>query len=291
MTQHAAIFLEQTAVRLELPPPTHEVVPGVSWGAVDAFPTPAYWAYQVLARRVSGTTVRYRIGDTLAEEVAACLLGGHGIPASIGLAAFRHLKRHGLLSPAHGVPTEADLLERLSAPMELDGKQVHYRFAKQKARYLHSAFSRLAEGPAPIATGRQLRDWLLPVQGIGPKTASWIARNWLDADDVAILDIHILRAGLLGGFFEQGLTVERDYLKLEQQFLAFARGLGVRASELDALMWLEMASSQTTVHELLRDHMPAAASAKPPAASQQQLKSRARAHQRRADTRQARLID
>lgn len=291
MTQHAAIFLEQTAVRLELPSPTHEVVPGVSWGAIDAFPTPAYWAYQVLARRVSGTTVRYRIGDTLAEEVAACLLGGHGIPASIGLAAFRHLKRHGLLSPEREVPSEADFLEQLSAPMELDGKQVHYRFAKQKARYLRSALSRLAEGPAPIATGRQLRDWLLPVQGIGPKTASWIARNWLDADDVAILDIHILRAGLLGGFFERGLTVERDYLKLEQQFLVFARGLGVRASELDALMWLEMASSQTTVHDLLRDRMPAAVSAKPTAASQQQLKSRARAHKRRTDTRQARLID
>lgn len=256
MTQRAAIFLEHTAVHVELPAPTKEVIPGVSWGAVDAFPTPAYWAYQVLARRVSGTTVRYRIGDTLAEEVAACLLGGHGIPASIGLAAFRHLKRRGLLSLERGVPSEADLLEQLSSPMELDGRLVLYRFAKQKARYLHAAFSRLAAEPAPTATGRQLRDWLLPVQGIGPKTASWIARNWLDADDVAILDIHILRAGMLGGFFGQGLTVERDYLKLEQQFLAFARGLGVRASELDALMWLEMATSQTTVHDLLREHSP-----------------------------------
>lgn len=291
MTQHAAIFLEQTAVRLELPSPTNEVIPGVSWGAVDAFPSPAYWAYQVLARRVSGTTVRYRLGATLAEEVAACLLGGHGIPASIGLAAFRHLKRNGLLSLERDVPSEADLLVQLSAPMELDGKQVRYRFAKQKARYLNSALTRLAEGPAPITTGRQLRDWLLPVQGIGPKTASWIARNWLDADDVAILDIHILRAGMLGGFFEHGLTVERDYLKLEQQFLAFARGLGVRASELDALMWLEMASSQTTVHELLKARMPTVVAAKPPVTNQQRLKSRARAHQRRADARQTRLID
>jgi thermostable 8-oxoguanine DNA glycosylase len=290
MTQHAAIFLEHTAVHLELPSATDEVIPGVSWGAIDAFPTPAYWAFQVMARRVNGTSVRYRIGDTLAEEVAACLLGGHGIPASIGLAAFRHLKRLGLLSLERGVPAEADLLTQLSTPMELEGRSVLYRFAKQKARYLNAAFSRLAEGPAPTTTGRQLRDWLLPVQGIGPKTASWIARNWLDADDVAILDIHILRAGMLGGFFEQGLTVERDYLKLEQQFLAFARGLGVRASELDALMWLEMASSQTTVHELLRQHLPTQ-TAKQQRPSQRQIESRARAHQRRADTRQARLID
>ena len=290
MTQRAAVFLEQTAVHLELPSATNEVVPGVPWGVIEAFPTPAYWAFQVMARRVNGTSVRYRIGDTLVEEVAACLLGGHGIPASIGLAAFRHLKRHGLLSLERGVPTEADLLAQLSTPMELEGRLVLYRFAKQKARYLHAAFSRLAEGAAPTLTGRQLRDWLLPIQGIGPKTASWIARNWLDADDVAILDIHILRAGMLGGFFEQGLTVERDYLKLEQQFLAFARGLGVRASELDALMWLEMASSQTTVHELLRERLPAD-SAKKQSQSQQRVKSRARTHQRSADTRQARLID
>ena len=291
MTQRAAVFLEQTAVHLELPSATNDVIPGVPWGAIDAFPTPAYWAFQVMARRVNGTSVRYRIGSTLAEEVAACLLGGHGIPASIGLAPFRHLKRRGLLSLERGVPTEADLLAQLSTPMELEGRLVLYRFAKQKARYLHAAFSRLAEGPAPTLTGRQLRDWLLPIHGVGPKTASWIARNWLDADDVAILDIHILRAGMLGGFFEQGLTVERDYLKLEQQFLAFARGLGVRASELDALMWLEMASSQTTVHELLRERLPADSAKKQPQKSQQRIKSRARTHQRSADTRQARLID
>jgi thermostable 8-oxoguanine DNA glycosylase len=290
MTQRAAVFLEQTAVHLELPSATNEVIPGVPWGAIEAFPTPAYWAFQVMARRVNGTSVRYRIGDTLVEEVAACLLGGHGIPASVGLAAFRHLKRRGLLSLERGVPTEADLLAQLSTPMELEGRLVLYRFAKQKARYLHAAFSRLAEGPAPTLTGRQLRDWLLPIQGVGPKTASWIARNWLDADDVAILDIHILRAGMLGGFFEQGLTVERDYLKLEQQFLAFARGLGVRASELDALMWLEMASSQTTVHELLRERLPAESAKKQPQ-RQQRVKSRAGTHQRSADARQARLID
>lgn len=291
MSQRAAVFLGHASVHLELPPPASEVIPGVLWGAVDAFPTPAYWAYQVIARRVSGTSVKYRLGETLAEEVAACLLGGHGIPASIGLAAFRHLKNQGLLSLTKGVPSETDLLAQLSAPMEANGKLVRYRFAKQKARYLHSALGRLATQSAPISCGRLLRDWLLPVQGIGPKTASWIARNWLDADDVAILDIHILRAGMLAGFFEPGLSVERDYLKLEQQFLTFANGLGVRASELDALIWLEMAASASTVHDLIRGHAPETAQKRSQASVQRQAKSRARTHERCADTRQARLID
>jgi endonuclease III len=41
----------------------------------------------------------------------------------------------------------------------------------------------------------------MSLPGIGPKTASWIARNWLDADDVAILDIHIMRVGQVIGLF------------------------------------------------------------------------------------------
>ncbi len=125
----------------------------------------------------------------------------------------------------------------------IDGRQVRYRFAKQKARYLSAALKQLSAERPPLSSGKELRDWLLVIPGIGYKTASWVARNWLDADDVAILDIHILRAGLLGKFFESSLTVERNYLELEEQFIRFSKGLGVRASELDALMWLEMMSS------------------------------------------------
>lgn len=278
MSQYAAIFLETTVVQFELPSAKEELLPGVRWGAVDAFPTPAYWAYQVLARRVGGETIRYRLGETLTEEVAACLLGGHGIPASVGVAAFRKLKSKGLIT---GTPSEDSLYLELSKPIDIDGRSIRYRFAKQKSKYLAAALASLAAGSAPIGSGKALRDWLLDVPGIGPKTASWIARNWLDADDVAILDIHILRAGALGGFFERGLTVERDYLKLEEQFLRFSRAIGVRASELDAVIWLEMMSSPETVRELL------------PAGLPHQAKTRLRpgAHKRYADSRQPSLLD
>lgn len=91
----------------------------------------------------------------------------------------------------------------------------------------------------------------MALPGVGYKTASWVARNWLDADDVAILDIHILRAGVVGGFLDSDLTVERNYEALEDQFLAFSTGLGVRASELDAVIWLEMASAPRSVQSAL----------------------------------------
>lgn len=247
--QFGAIFLDRAVCNVEFPMPEAEVLPGVQWGAIDAFPSPAYWAYQVYARRLQGNSINYKLGATLGEEVGACLLGGHGIPAGVGLAAFWHVKQKGAF--AAEPPSEELLLEWLREPLSVDGRFIRYRFAKQKARYLAAALQKLGTEEAPLESGKDLRNWLLSIPGIGYKTASWIARNWLDANDVAILDIHILRAGLLGNFFQEGLTVERHYLELEEQFLRFSEGLGVRASELDALIWLEMASSQSTVHSIL----------------------------------------
>jgi thermostable 8-oxoguanine DNA glycosylase len=247
--QLGAIFMDQVVLNIELPKPEEEVIPGVPWGAIEAFPTPAYWAYQVYARRLTGNRVNYKLGATLKEEVGACLLGGHGIPASVGVAAFHHLRNHGAFSDQ--IPSEETLFEWLQEPLAVNGRQVRYRFANQKSRYLSAALKKISTGQPPLSSGKELRNWLLAIPGIGYKTASWIARNWLDADDIAILDIHILRAGLLGKFFESNLTVERNYLELEEKFIRLSEGLGVRASELDALMWLEMMSSPATVRSVM----------------------------------------
>ena len=42
-----------------------------------------------------------------------------------------------------------------------------------------------------------LREFLLQLHGIGYKTASWIVRNFTGSDDVAIVDIHLRRAGVI----------------------------------------------------------------------------------------------
>lgn len=280
MTQTGAVFLGPTVIQIELPASSAEALPGIAWGSIDAFPTPAYWAYQVIARRVGGTPMRHRLGKTLAEEVAACLLGGHGIPASVGVAAFRRLQSLGMFA---AVPFEDELLLQLTSPLVVNGRPVRYRFARQKAKYLSVAMKRLIEESPPVDSGRALRDWLVGLPGIGLKTASWVARNWLDADDVAILDIHLLRAGALGGFFDTTMTVERNYLDLEAQFIRFSRAIGVRPSELDAVIWLEMMSSPATVTQLMGGRRSSVPSA--------QISSRGRTHERRANTHQARLIE
>ncbi|HHQ2718903.1 TPA: 8-oxoguanine DNA glycosylase [Pseudomonas aeruginosa] len=248
--QSAVVLLDKVTLSIDLPSAAEEVVPGVLWGAVEGFPSPAYWAYQVLCRRILGNTVNYRLGTTLIEEIGACLLGGHGIPARVGIAAFQHVRQKGAFNGKP--PDEQTLLNWLKEPLQIEGKQVRYRFAAQKAKYLSAALVAATAEEPPTSSGKVLRQWLLKLPGIGYKTASWIARNWLDADDVAIIDIHVLRAGKLGKFFSPDLTVERHYLALEEQFIQFSHGLGVRPSELDALIWLEMSSANAIVHTLLK---------------------------------------
>lgn len=248
MSQTVTICTKTGSVQLELPAPEEQVFDGVKWGAVDAFPTPAYWQCQVIARRLTGTPARYKLGKTLMEEVAACLLGGHGIPATVGLAAYEKLRNlNAFEGPA---PSEDQLNDWLREPLNVDGRQIRYRFATQKAKYLAAAIPMIKNAPE-FTTGRSLRDWLVALPGIGPKTGSWIARNWLDADDVAILDIHIMRVGQAIGLFPRSLTVERHYFDLEALFLKFSQAIDVRASELDAIVWHEMASSPMVARVLM----------------------------------------
>lgn len=250
MSQMQKVFFNSghSFVQIDLPSAKEEVLPDVKWGDASGFPTIAYWLYKVLEKRLTGDVIRYKLGSSLLEEIGACLLGGHGIPAANGLAAYNHMRSKGVFKgTAFSIE---EIYNWLSEPIPLNGKTFKYRFSKQKSLYIHSAIKKITNESAPSNSGKSLRDWLLEIKGIGPKTSSWIARNWLDANDVAILDIHIYRAGLLGGFFKEEWTVEKNYYELETQFIALAESMKVRTSELDAVMWYEMQNSPS-VHRLL----------------------------------------
>jgi hypothetical protein len=141
----------------QLPDPCEQVLPGIRWGRFEHFFTPAFWYTQVLSAEQRGFPEKPRLGHTLSEEVAACLLGGYGMRAELGLAAFRRLKEH-----------------------------------------------------------------------------------WLGSDCVAVIDVHVRRAGLLLGLFREDMQPSRHYFDMEEAFLEFATAIRVRASILDAVMWSHM---------------------------------------------------
>jgi N-glycosylase/DNA lyase len=222
---------------LQLPAPDVEVVPGVRWGRFDEFFTPAFWVSRDWIDGQDSALGNYAIGTSLREEVAACLLGGHGMPAEVGLAAFRRLRDRGLLD---GRCSQAVIESALAEPLEISGRRVKYRFPRAKGRFVFLAMERLNAESPPAASGRAVRDWLLTFCGVGPKTASWVARNSLHSDEVAILDVHVVRAGLLMRLFSPADSVQRDYFGMEARLLDFASAVGLRLSRFDSVVWSYM---------------------------------------------------
>ncbi|MDM9628457.1 hypothetical protein QTL95_21405 [Rhizobium sp. S152] len=218
---------------LQIPHDRAEVMPGVQWGMPENLFTPAFWKYQSEAQVRRRRYGNHRLGANLLEEISVCLLGGYGIPAEMGLLAFERLRDNGLLD---GTASEDDLRAMLSSPFEGDGRSRKYRFANQKAKYLSRSLAE-ARQLNDLGGDKSSRDALLALPGIGPKTASWVIRNHYDSDEVAIIDIHLHRAGLLMNLFGKESDPAKDYFALEDAFLSFANAIAVRASVLDAVIW------------------------------------------------------
>lgn len=217
----------------KLPHQDNELMPGVRWGNCCELFTPAFWKIEYEVNRTRFHHMR--LGNNILEEIVACLLGGYGIPAEMGLLAFERLKKQKLIK--HGVSVKR-LQDSLSKPFKTaSGSVAVYRFYNQKSKYIFELLNRRDLKKIPMTDDLALRNWLLSVNGIGYKTASWITRNWLGSDNVAILDIHIIRAGQLAGFFDMNANVSTDYCRLEQKYLRFCNGIQVKPSLFDAFIW------------------------------------------------------
>lgn len=221
----------------EVADPFDEVLPGVIWGRPEWVFSPAYWV--ALARTGTRDRRLFRKPDSLKEEIIFCLLGGYGITAELNCAAFSHLKSRGLFRRSKNIG-QRKIEEFLSEPMKVGSKLIRYRFPQQRSKRIASALTYINSSQIPQGDALELRDYLTSINGIGPKTASWIVRNWTGTDDVAILDIHVHRAGVKMGVFSEDSLLPRDYDLMEAQFLAFANKISVKPSDLDVLIWSNM---------------------------------------------------
>ncbi|MCU1445032.1 MAG: hypothetical protein JWP54_690 [Cryobacterium sp.] len=214
----------------------------VAWGQPWQFMSAAYWI-GVTEEWRSVNPVRerpHRLGTTFAEEVVACMLGGHGVTFEMNVGAFHSLRQAGLIDDANASTEELSAV--LHQPLIIGERLISYRYPNQKASRIAEALGRLRNEPVP-AEALDARDWLMTFRGIGPKTASWIVRNHYDTDDVAIIDIHIQRAGVQAGVFDPSWSPLRHYWTMERAFLEWARIGDVPAGDLDAVIWIKQAAN------------------------------------------------
>ncbi|WP_428406857.1 hypothetical protein [Hyphococcus sp.] len=217
--------------------PDDEILPGVRFGRQDELLTPAYWAMRCACADVEKIDFVNHHGS-LAEEIGFCLLGGFGVTLEVATAFYERLRKKNVFQTGEN-RSESDIFAMLAEPALVNGRPHKYRFPNQRARRISKAMQSLGEldfDTDPISFRNQIQT----LEGVGPKTASWITRNWFDTDEVAILDIHVLRAGWTISLFEKNCRLPKDYLALEKRFIAFAGELHVRASVLDAVMWSDM---------------------------------------------------
>ena len=210
----------------------------IDWEEAGRLYTKDYWAVQY--RLDDSLYNSFRIGASLTEEVVACLLGGYGMKAEMGLWAFHRLKNKQLINRR---TTQETLEEAIAQPFWVNGRELHYRFPGQKASYIYDFLQRGDIREMEMLSGSELRERLLTVRGVGPKTASWIARNYSECNDVAIVDIHLYRAGRLAGFISPEWDIRKDYYKIEESFLSFCESINASPSRMDSSIWSQMKGS------------------------------------------------
>jgi hypothetical protein len=192
--------------------------------------------------------------EAAAREYFFVLLGGHGVAYETNLSGLRVLEAKGCLEPARYATDEAaertrELLAReLSTPQfdppTKDGGLRRYRYTNSKPRLLAAGGrwlfreagwdlpKKLRGSPAGPA-----RAWLCTAPGFGLKSASLLLRNCGLSDDVAVLDVHVLRfLARLGLPVPRSLT-PKAYLVLEEDFRGVCRQVGASLGAMDLLIW------------------------------------------------------
>jgi N-glycosylase/DNA lyase len=210
---------------------------------------PAWWRAWVEKADCYVDAVRRPRADeeAIRSEFLFCLLGGHGIMYELAESAWERLVEFGCLNYHWNHDELREQLERELArpqfrPVKRDGTLRRYRYPQSKARVVAEALHWLqCVGPLTAAledvtNERERRKLLCLCPGIGLKTASWILRNSGYASELAVLDIHILRAMEREGRRPPG-HLPKAYEIIEDAFLAWCRELAVPAAAFDLFLW------------------------------------------------------
>jgi N-glycosylase/DNA lyase len=196
--------------------------------------------------------------EALWYELVACILGSQ-VPFEIAQKAANNLQSNGLLEVNNCLQNsnqfEAKIVEILSSKMlvatENSGNAVKYRYPKLRANHIR----RTAE--SIYRHNDSIKDILLRSQdsfdarikiinasvGIGPKQSSLFLRNVGYADNVAILDTHVLYYMFLLGLLDvkvRTVSTIGQYREIEEKLFSYTKKLGTNLAYLDTAIWVTM---------------------------------------------------
>lgn len=199
-----------------------------------------------------------RTEHSLWYELVACMLGSM-VSFEHAQAAARYLATMGLLDVANCLSNrqqfELKLIEALSSaiypPLTQSGDGRKYRYPRLRANHITRTAESIYQAGESIRnllySSKDSRDARMKIMsaavGIGPKQSSLFLRNISYADDLAILDRHVLHYMFLLRLFPattRGMTGLSTYVEVEDKLRTYAERVRVNLSYLDTAIWVVM---------------------------------------------------
>jgi N-glycosylase/DNA lyase len=191
--------------------------------------------------------------EDLWQELACCVLSSQ-VPYPLAQAVASAIREDSLLAPLAPVDEgayTARLSEILHREFIVDGRARRYRFPNSKARQLAATrrtiletFGTLSAGLAAFDGADEARLWFVThAPGLGPKQASMFLRNCRDANDLAIIDRHVLRYMELAGLTGSNPNGPTGYLRYVEDEIALrrhSRAKGYILGWFDYAVWVVM---------------------------------------------------
>jgi len=226
------------------------------WPPLPRIKTAIRAVYRVLEQRDSHTPLRTAMSeDYLWRELVACILSSR-VRFDVAHAAIERMDRANLFSSgsrssAHD-EYEQDIFCALSGvtqQYENSSSQRCYPFPKLRANQIRMAAQKLYsnyrsildllnDARDPRVARRRLA---AEVHGLGPKQASLFLRNIGYAEDIAVLDIHLLTymnwIGLIPAPMKSVRTIQK-YETLENMFIEHSCANGFRVNLFDVAVWV-----------------------------------------------------
>ncbi len=184
----------------------------------------------------------------LEQELLFCLLSGFGITYEQGRSAAAIVST---LAPFSEDWSDDALFETIARrleqssfePPKQDGSLRRYRFPRHKASVIVNARRWLRDNAmlndrlCGLESCKERRELLRDCPGVGLKTASWVLRNLGLGADLAIIDIHVLRALSDSGRVPETTRLPRDYELAENAFLEWCAELDAPPAAFDLFVW------------------------------------------------------
>ena len=186
-------------------------------------------------------------------ELVLSILGSQ-IKYEVALQYAQMVKKQNILNTLYDeediLKIQLELEKIFETPQCINGSTVKYRFPKTRAKYIafNLVYLQQKNGIKSILSKSEdtkfLRKYLVKhIKGIGPKQASHFLRNIGFSNDIAVLDVHILRYMNIQGVIEEqykSIGNLKLYEKLEEQLVKFLEFMLVPIGYIDQAIWIVM---------------------------------------------------